>query len=70
MSLARRSIQTLYGARFGVCLPGAYSCAMELEGLPCEESFMDWFVALTHVLAGTLQLLCCIRVSDCRAQRA
>ena len=32
-------------------------------GMEDSEYFMDWFVALTHVLASTLQLVCCLRVS-------
>ena len=56
------SIRTLYCARFGVDLSVAYGCAMDIAGTDCDETFMDWYCALTHVLATSLQLLCCARV--------
>ena len=59
----------MYGTRFGVCLSGAYKCAMEMHDLDCDDAFMDWFVSLTHVLACTLQLMCCLRVSPCSQSR-
>lgn len=59
------SIRTLYCARFGLDLAGAYSFAMGVSGMDCDETFMDWYCALTHVLATSLQLLCCARVCIC-----
>lgn len=38
---------------------------MEAHDLAYETEFMDAFVSLTHVIACSLQLICCIRVSFC-----
>ncbi len=65
-----RSIQTLYGSRFGISLPVAYSLAMADTNVDDEtdwEDFMHWFLAITHVIAGTLQLMCCVRDRKVRA---
>lgn len=32
-----------------------------------EQCFMEWFLALTHVIASTLQLMCCVRDRKVRA---
>ncbi len=57
-------IQHLYCVRFGIDLSTAYSIAMDLDSKYCDEGFMRWYIALTHVVGTSLQLLCCVRVSE------
>lgn len=67
------SIKTIYATRFGIPLCSAYSHALRMDQSSlsgcgdCEgdadddESFMELYMALTHMLASCLQLICAMR---------
>lgn len=58
-----RSIETLYQSHFGISVRGEYARVVGplLSSVEEAEAFMDLFIAYTHVICCTLQLLCCLR---------
>jgi hypothetical protein len=58
-----RCISTIYMSKHGISLPHIYNRRMRRISHDHDDTFMDWFISLTHIVCTSLQLMCWARDS-------